>query len=189
MIKTNSTSCETRTDPFMKQYVFFIVTITLLSIQQTIADASKIDEWGIVTNNIQMSIMLKDKAHEIHTNQAVIMVIRFKNTSTNESFIMYWMQSIKGDPSISFTITTPSGKDISPKIDSNPTGSAYFRRITPNEIVDMEIDMSRRCKFDEVGKYKITARRPLESVSDRKPFVVVSNPLYVLVTPGAGSEP
>ena len=55
-----------------------------LTVWQAFAGDSQTDEWGAVTNNFPMSISLKGDKNEITTNQPCILLIRYRNVSTNE---------------------------------------------------------------------------------------------------------
>jgi len=163
----------------MKTYLYYLSIFTTLFACPVFADDINTNDWGALVNNVQMSIGLADDKQEITNNQPVILLIRFRDVSTNESFHIYSMNTIQGDPQFSYVVISPSGKNISPKMDSSPTGSGQFIRITPNKVVKRRFDLSRVCKFNEIGIYKIVAKRWVNSTVDQKAYLLVSNPLNV----------
>jgi len=164
----------------MKAYLYSLAACALLLAWHVNAADANTNEWGTLTNNIQMSISLEDRKEEIKPNQPVMLLIHFRNVSSNEIFQIY---SIDEDSQFSFMVISPSGKDVSPTMKGPPSGSGQFIRIDPNRTTEMEISLSRLCKFDEIGKYKIVAKRWVDSITTRKPCLLVSNSLNVSVIP------
>jgi hypothetical protein len=138
--------------------------------------------WGNVINNIQIGIGTKDNNTQIKTNQSFNLGIRIKNLSTNESFYFYLpAAAIEGDP-ISFVVTSPSGKDVSPIPPRVELGSGANVNVPPNQIYTYVFNLSYLCKFDEIGTYKVTAKMNV-SATQHKSDWAISNPLYVTVVP------
>jgi hypothetical protein len=52
------------------------------------------------------------------------------------------------------------------------------------QIKEFEFDFKRLCEFNEVGAYRITAKREIWALEGRPIFTVVSNPLCVSVVHG-----
>lgn len=165
----------------MKKY-FYCSLITVLVTWQIFADDLKTNQWGVVTNNVQMSISLTDRGKEIKSSQPVKLLIRFRNISTNETFLVGRENAIENDPGYSWVVISPSGKDISPKPQIH-TGSGGAIPLVPNQFIEFEFNLSRLCKFDELGTYKIVTKKSIWSPENQKLFTVVSTPLYVTVVP------
>jgi DNA-binding beta-propeller fold protein YncE len=155
----------------------------VLAAWQTFADDLKTNDWGAVTNNAQMSISLTGGGNEIKTNEPVRLLIRFRNISTNETIAIFRPNAIETDPTFSFIVVSPSGKDVSPSSPKIFVGSGGVLPIDPNQTVELEFNLSDLCKFDEVGTYKIIAKKGVGSRDGKKLFVVVSNPLYATIVP------
>ena len=167
----------------MKKYLYYSTMLAMLIVRQVFADTLQTNEWGAINNNIQMSVSLKSGVNEIKTNQAVLLVIRFKNVSTNETFRIYQANAIEYDRGYSWVVISPSGNDISPNMEKIPASeSGGFIRLSPNQIKELEFNFSHLCKFDEIGTYKIVAKKTLLSPENQKPVTVVSNPLNIVIS-------
>ena len=96
---------------------------------------------------------------------------------------MYEVNGTVYDPSYSFVVISPSGKDISPDMKKvHPGDSGADHRVAPNQTVEIEFNLSYFCKLDEVGTYKIIAeKKAMWSPKSQKVFTVISNPLLVSV--------
>lgn len=148
------------------------------------------DEWGPIVSNAQMSIHLKDAGNEIKTNQPVVLSIRIRNLSTNETFIfLRQIADFVSPPEISFIVVSPSGKELSPATYGPAHGSARFVAIPPQRSVDDQFNLRRFYKFNEMGTYKIIAKWGLENASHTWGVIATSNPLYLTVAPGEWKEP
>jgi hypothetical protein len=84
---------------------------------------------------------------------------------------------VEESPGFSFVVTFPSGKEIS--TNTNDYGdSGVLLSVTPNKVVELGFNLNYFFKFDEVGTYKIVAKRPIRTCE------IVSNPSYLTVVPG-----
>lgn len=164
---------------FMKHFPFYL---SLLATCFGAAGNLKADDWGELTNNFKMSIRLETIKAEIQTNQPCVLLIRYKNVSTNETFWVY-ENGTEYDPAYSFTVISPSGKDISPDMNRfKPCDATAVRHVGPNQILQIKFNLSLLCKFNEEGNYKVIAKyKEAFAFEKRKTFTVVSNPLSVLV--------
>lgn len=147
------------------------------------AQEKSADQWGVITNNLQMSIRLKNGGNEITNGQPCILEIRYRNVSTNETVCALRMKWTEADWTYSFIVTDPSGKDISPDLNKPFGGSATEITISPGQTQGLEYKFSGVCKMDEVGTYKIIAKKFLFSGGKNGGFKVCSNPLLVTVAP------
>jgi hypothetical protein len=162
--------------------LYALLMISLLSVWQADAEGTNTTEWGPLTNHIQMSVSLENGGREIKLNGTVILLVQFRNVSTNQIFQIVSMDTGRNyDPFFSFDVVSPSGKNVSPAMESSPTGSFRFIRILSGHNVEMEYELSSRCRFNEVGKYRIVARRSVDSMALRKSYLVVSNPFLLSV--------
>ncbi len=141
------------------------------------------NDWGAVTDNAQVSIMLYPVTNVITINQNSGFIARIKNLSTNEEFGVYVEASFLLSPGISFNIISPSGKDVSPIFSHAIRLTGDMVWVHPGKIDGFIIDLQQFCKLDELGTYKITMTIQRESLDRQKLYNVVSNPLYVTVIP------
>ncbi len=131
-----------------------------------------------------MSIKLEDKETHIKARPtAYSLLIRYKNVSTNEPFDIYVVNGTVDDPSYSFVVISPSGKDISPdmkKVQRPFSGADH--QVAPGQIDEIKFNLNKYCTLDEVGTYKIFAKKTIWT-NVNKTFEAVSNPLTVTVIP------
>jgi hypothetical protein len=137
---------------------------------------------GPVTNNVQMGIGISGNPDEIKTNQPFTLIIRFKNDSTNDAFGLM-LTAPEYDLSLTFNVTSPAGKDISPRPRYEPAPTGSFQ-LPPQQTMSEEYNISEFCKFDEIGRYVIVVKQTLRNPATQKPYVMISNPFYLNVTPG-----
>jgi hypothetical protein len=166
----------------MKKYLCFISIYATMIIGRVLAGDTETIEWGAVTNNFQMSISLKCGGHEIKTNEPVVLLIKYRNVSTNETIIVFNHIVPAMDATYSFVVISPSGKDISPNIPKSLTGSGGNYPISPNQTREFDVDLSQFCKFDELGAYKIISKKVIFADPKNKWFTVVSNPLSIIAS-------
>jgi len=169
----------------MKSTLLLLTVVVLMTGGRGLVGNIKAGEWGPVTNNLQMSLRLQCAQVEIKTNEPVRLLIQVRNVSTNEVIgIPRPKEAIEKIGYFSFDVVSPSGRDISPASRPKPYyGSARF--LAPGHSEDFKVDLSRICNLEEIGTYKIIARRTETRTDIRTkeviPFGVRSNPLYVSV--------
>jgi hypothetical protein len=163
----------------MKKNPYYLMICLVLAAWQTFADDLKTNDWGAVTNNAQMSISLTGGGNEIKASEYVRLLIRFRNVSTNETFSINRPNSIETDPTFSFIVVSPSGKDVSPSSPKMFVGSGGSIPVDPNQTVELEFNLSNLCRFDEAGTYRIVAKKLIRSPEGSEPSTIVSNPLLV----------
>jgi hypothetical protein len=197
----------------MKPHIYYISMLTVLAVWQVLADDAKTNDWGAVTNNLQMSISiipvnakgiitlgpgtnniqmptnLKGDKNKIIVNQPFSLLVRIKNNSTNETYDSYITIDANPDPKtgLSCIVISPSENDISPHLIDTAQRvfiSGAIGVVHPNHTYEFEFRLSDLCKFDKVGTYKIIAKKEYRSSKDHKAFIVVSSPLNVSVIPG-----
>jgi hypothetical protein len=130
---------------------------------------------------------MKAGIDEIKTNQPVSLFICLTNTSTNETV---YVDSTPPAYNENFTseVISPGGKDISPR--KQPPQQIGFSSGASIPILPQTkfqfggYNISDFCKFDEIGKYKITISLKINSQVVHGSFPVVSSPLYLIVVPG-----
>jgi hypothetical protein len=163
--------------------LLFIFLLACASSPLCAAYASQTDDaWGPTTNGLRMSISLNGK--EIKTNAPCNLLVRYRNVSTNELFLIYEVGGTVDDHTYSFVVTSPSGADISPdlsKVQSGDSGQAHI--IGPGKTLILRFNLSSFCTFDTVGTYHVIARKgEIWSRQKHDSFTVVSNPLAINVT-------
>jgi hypothetical protein len=166
----------------IKRYLCCCSVLFVLTVGQVFAEDVRTDEWGAITNKMQMSISLKGDKKQIGTNQPFSLLIRIRNVSTNELFHGYY--TYVNDYELSFVVIAPSGKDISPKFPKDRVaGSGAAIRVPPNQTKKFEFNLSYFCMLDKIGTYKIIAKQKGYLGTNQTPFIVISNPLYISVVP------
>jgi len=175
------------------------IVFSLLFFLVIVADVHAAD-WGPATNNAQISIQLSESNNYIESNQPVILKVKFRNLSSNKSFSVIVPLDTESDPDFSFLINTPSGTKISLIKDGKEPylGSAGYINVGPSQTKELEFNLSRLCKFNELGAYEIIARRwIITGVSSNEPplgsnsnslkifsgCLLISNPLKVTIIP------
>jgi len=85
-----------------------------------------------------------------------------------------------------WVITSPSGKDLSPKPDLlHEAISGSFPKLKPLESDETDYDLSSVCKFNEIGTYKVIVQKQVISIapsSERKKCEIVSIPLKTVIS-------
>lgn len=166
----------------MKNYIYIFITFATLFSFRSLAEASGATEWGDVTNNIQMSIRMKSDTNETKLNEPLVLSVRFRNVSTNQSFSIYRANGIEFDPSYSWVVISPSGEDVSPDMKKiHPSISGASLQLKPEQTTELDLDLSRLCTFNKVGIYKVLLKKQVFSPEKQKTFTVVSNPLQIAV--------
>ena len=166
----------------MKKCIYCLSIFAVLATAHIYADTLT-NNWGPVTNNIQMSICLESNKNEIRANESVNLIIRFRNLSTNISFYMHYSLQAQTDPrtGVYCTVVSPSGRDISPNTEKTYAGgSGAGALVGPNKMTEFDFRLSDLCKFNKHGTYKITAKKVVY-VGGNKPIEVVSNTLGLSV--------
>jgi hypothetical protein len=133
-----------------------------------------------------MSLRLEGDKTQVKASGPFSLLIRYRNVSTNETFgLTYDGETPLDDFTYSFIVLAPSGKDISLAKEMQENSSGYIRQLKPGEIIEVEVNLSKWYSLNEVGTYKITAKKG-DMLWAGKPeaFEVVSNPLDVKVVAG-----
>jgi hypothetical protein len=158
-------------------YLFFILTFVLASHARN--DNTATNQWGTITNGIQMSIALDGGDRIIETNEQFRLSVQIKNLGSLGAW-SYLLGRPTSNPSdgLHCIVISPSGKDVSPNVKFAPgIGSGRFVSLPPNGADRFNFNLSSICKFDEVGTYRITAEKTISQ--GEKWWTVVSNPLLV----------
>jgi hypothetical protein len=140
----------------------------------------------IVTNPITVKSELK--AGELFS-----LWVRIRNLSTNETFSFSYQSNPYPDAyrGLACVVISPSGKDVSPSTPTNsPTAPLVWRgppppvgAAGPNQTGEFEFWLWELCKLDEIGTYKIAARKTIWG-KEGKVFDLISSTLCVSVVPG-----
>jgi len=162
----------------MKRIIHIIFIVGAVSVwQQAFADDAKSTDWGVTNCGAQMSIKLEGSGNEVKTNQPVILAICITNVSDGVLNIADGNLAVD----FSFVVISPLNKDISPK--ALPNNDLIFRNILvdiqPNGTMNYSFNLSSKCSFNEIGTYKVTAKRKVIGGCE-----LVSNTLKVPVVPG-----
>jgi len=164
----------------MKTSLYLILASGLILTRQAFGEDAKTNEWGTIACNAQMSIEIKEPTKEIKTNTPVNLTIHMKGISTNEIcyFVIY---SYPTD--FSWIVTSPSGKELLFK-ESYPSAAFATMMVRLDEIPNWweDFNLSSVCIFDEVGTYKVIAKKEILSSGGLKECEVTSNPLNIVVS-------
>jgi hypothetical protein len=165
----------------MYKYVCSCAALTAVALWQSFAADPKANDWGLATNNLQMSITVED-VPSIKPGQPLNLLVHFKNVSTNEVFDIYEVNGTVFDSSYSFVVTSPSGKDISPDLAKfQEASSGRGHKLDPGRILDLKFGLAKLLTLDDVGTYTIVAKKKVWSGTNGTWFEVVSNILKVTV--------
>jgi hypothetical protein len=167
----------------MKTYFIIYLIFAALGAGKVLSQEANVDLWGPTTNDLRMFISLEKGTNEVPLGQPVILKARIQNLSSKRTvYIGEYNQTIM-DRSYAFSITSPSGSDISPKINgSQYGGSGGLYAIAPGQIHEAELNLSLVCKFETTGTYKIVTTKQIQGESSSTPqFKIISNPLYIKV--------
>jgi hypothetical protein len=168
---------------YLRDYLVCFPILVLFVVSKSVAAEVNTNDWGPATNNLQMSIRLDGAEKQIKAGQPFTLSIRYQNISTNEKFIVYKFNGAENDQSYSFLVTSPSGKNVSPDMKKiGESGSGQVLGVNPGQILEIKFNASKLFKLDEVGTYKIIAKKVIMSEARQDEFEVVSNPLDVVVT-------
>lgn len=189
----------------MKNILHLITTLYALSVWQVFGAETNVfvDDWGLMTNSAQISFRLvrninelpigepskfSIKTNELSMGEPFKFSIKIRNLTTNEYFYGEHYSAGNSDYSydVYYKITSPKGRDISPKnSEGGLSGTPFY--IAPNcthEFYDDFINLRRFHQlknFDEVGVYKIIAIHNLKSEKTNKRFTVISKPLFIKI--------
>lgn len=166
----------------MKKYLYLILMFGTMTVWNVFADDGKTNEWSATTCEAQISVALKEPAKEIKTNEPVIVTVQIKNTSTNEVLI-FLISNVPTD--FTWNITSPSGKDLSPRKSAfpQPGFSSLNVRVNPMETSVHDFDLSSICNFNEIGTYKVFAKKEVFFISPtHKKCEIVSEPLNIAIS-------
>lgn len=165
----------------MNSSVLCFLVFAVLAVPQAFAAEQQTNHWGAPTNGLQMSISVRERKIDNQANPMVNLVFRIRNISTNLTFIFYRAHSAELSPYLSFQVTAPFGKDISPKSRRPYRGSGLDYKLTPRMQVQFEAELSFLCSFAKKGSYEVTASWDIGSLTTHKVTTVVSNPLFIVV--------
>jgi hypothetical protein len=175
----------------MKTHFIFYLIFAALGASPVLSQETNVDLWGPTMNDFQMSISLENGKSDVPLGQPVILKARIQNLSNNRTVYIHEFNQKIMDGSYAFSITSPSGSNISPKINGWIMGSGGTYAIGPGQIHEAELNLSLVCKFETVGKYKVVATKEIKDLSaflassqnkhSIPPFKVISNPLYIKV--------
>ena len=176
--------------PTNRQYATIItppIFIRVLPRQDTNSPPKSTNSFAGDTNqtasacSAKISIRLKDPAGAIKTNEPIIAIIQIENISTNETLVF---RSDNMPTDFNWAITSPSGKNLSPKEASQIKDaiSGWFPKFKPMESREEEFDLRSVCTFDEVGTYKFVIQKQvifLSPTSGKRKHEIFSTPMNI----------
>jgi hypothetical protein len=126
---------------------------------------------------------------ELKAGEPFSLLVRIRNLSTYKTVTFAcWGACPGAKDGLACVVISPSGKDISPRVATNSSGpffragSVEFVVAQPNETAEFEFPLSQLCKLDEIGTYRITAKKSSYAKAEEA-FVLTSNTLSVSVVP------
>jgi hypothetical protein len=200
----------------MKTHVHTCIVLALMLPCGALSGEPATDAWGPVTNNVQMEISVVapgslSRSHyfvvpggtnrvggwvtepivpetDLKAGEPFSVLVRVRNLSTNKTFAFRYDGIVPdAKDGLACIVISPSGKDISPRMRSEPSefgGGSYRRPLTaqPNQTAQFEFPLSELCKLEEIGTYTITARKTIRDKAGKE-FDVTSNSLSVRAVP------
>ena len=170
----------------------FIAAIYLaLADLSALGGTSASNHWGAITNDVRMSIRLEGADLNIRTNQPVTLLICITNASANATIRFRSQNRVEDDPTYSVSVISPSGNDIALSTSGifHGRGSGIAVSVGPGQARSFVFNVSRFCRFQELGAYRVTITKMVMSSETHGPFVVTSNPLSISVVPGRWEGP
>lgn len=155
----------------------------LLGTCHALAGQSLDDQWGPVTNGAQMSITIAGGKNHIKTGEAFRLTVRIRNISTNEVLSFYNAARPNADitDGLACVVISPSGQDISPVTEAASLGgSGGFANARPGRSIQYEFPLSQLCRLQEIGTYKIMARKRTITATHAKNAVVLTSNIVSL---------
>lgn len=165
----------------MKTKFLCLSILASLLASRTIAEDITNKAPAVATGLAEVWIRLPVK--EIKTNQPLVATIVIKNISTNETLSFDRLLSAKQDDGISLKVISPSGQDVSPKPPIGGHGSGYIVTLRSNQVHNFQIPLSEMCRFNEIGTYKIAAKKRL-TINGVSTFWEESKVVEISVVPG-----
>ena len=176
----------------MKTYIKpRLLVLLAISLWATVGNVFA-EEWGELTNGVQVSICLATN-QPFKIGEPVVILFKLRNTLTNE--MTGFFSNDSPEASFRFEIIAPSGKEAPRNTNVIICGSLRVYRVPPKETQEYPVNLSLLYQFNEVGTYKIVGRAEAESQTsllshkdsffdEDKAFVVISNPLAVKIVAG-----
>jgi hypothetical protein len=146
----------------------FILLFAICAVTSCIGGQAEIDSWGPITNQLRMSITAEGDQYQIATSRPVKLLIRLANLSSNKTFHYYQPGVVEMTSALGFQVISPSGRDVSPKIQEQLHGSGQFVQIRPGQVWELRFNLSDLCRFGEIGTYRIKATCLLGHWTDRE---------------------
>lgn len=167
----------------MKTIMFSLIFLIGLTSARNAAAAAT-NEWGAVTNQLQMKIAIKAPTGFVQANSNFSLQVYLKNNSTNCAFDSGLSGSVNTDlyNGVNCVVISPVfGANISPCVDEeSPLGANGFVYCKPGAVTEFEFKLGEICKLKSAGMYKVTAKK-LFYYNGTNHLVVVSNVLFVKV--------
>jgi hypothetical protein len=157
----------------------YLVSVIFASVT-VLASEPNDKDWGPISNNVQMAISIKADSAVIKTNEQFSLLVHVKNLSeANVGIFLEVVPSTDTWGGLNCEIISPSGKDISPKVIYYRTSGRNLN-VPPHGGGEFEFKLSDICKFEEIGTYRIVAKKTILTDKDRG-WIAVSNPLTINV--------
>lgn len=141
--------------------------------------------WGPPTNGIQLSLTSNASTNGADTAQSLMLLIRIRNLSDRMLYVDLPLDPLRV---FSFSIRSPSGRDLSTTPDRDKPGSRSTAQLKPKqERAYRRIALASICDLSEPGSYTIVVRQvvflPAAYVQ------VTSNPLSITLPAGPSPKP
>jgi len=121
--------------------------------------------WGSVAEGIQMSLALAEPERIIGTNDAVKVLVRFRNVTSDARFMFRIDTEFADSPTLRFSVVLPNGKATSPvpHIDvNNPFRGRWLAFVEPGQAKEFTATLSGLCRFDQPGSYSVIATQTVD---------------------------
>jgi hypothetical protein len=165
----------------MKNYVYFALAVIMM--QPLLAAGANTNDWGDVACGAVMSLRCETPWTNLDTNSPIHLALRLKNVSDKTLSVVRTSDPLAD---LVFVITSPSGKNISPKRHSyQPSSPRFSDAIGRDETFAFpQIDFRAICELSEPGSYRLTVKEviflPTGTTGSHK-CEIVSNPLEIVV--------
>jgi hypothetical protein len=143
----------------MKICLLLIIAFGLLQIGKAPAADISMNEWGLVSCGAKLSVRFTAGANRFNAEQPLQLAIVIQNVSDDTITILETLP----ERDCVLAVTSPSGRELSPKISYSNAADEEYRRIgiilKPQQIYESKLDIRRLYKLKEGETYKIVVKR------------------------------
>ncbi|MDB6122465.1 MAG: hypothetical protein JWQ71_1458 [Pedosphaera sp.] len=143
----------------MKIFLLLIIAFGLLQIGKAPAVDIRTNEWGMVSCGAKLSVRFAAGTSQFNTRQPLQLSILIQNVSEEAITIFETLP----ERDWILAITSPSGRELSPKIPHSKGADEEYRRVgitlKPQQLYESKLDLNKLYTLKEGETYKINVKR------------------------------